>query len=122
MFIVNPDKNIIPIAANRAAGIPAATQKAVLALKKTNKRIKTKAKPCKPFRNKISRRFDIASALVFERTISTPLGRELLNSSVIFSTFFWISIASSWANRSILTTIALFPLEKYSRFWDILSK
>ena len=122
IFIVSPDIYIIPIAANRAAGIPAATQNAVLALRKTNKRIRTKVKPCRPLRNKISRRFEIASALVFDRTTSTPLGRELLNSSVIFSTFLWISIASSWANRSILTTIALFPLEKYSRFWEILSK
>ena len=69
---VNPETYIKAIAANRAAGIPAATQNAVRALKKTNNRIKTRPKPCKPLLSKICNRLEIRSARVLESSILTP--------------------------------------------------
>ena len=94
MLRVMPKAYIIAIEKSIAAGIPSATQNAVLALRNKNNKIKTRKKPWTPFFNNIFKRFLIASARVPDNSIITPAGRVRCSASAAVSTRSCISIAS----------------------------
>ena len=94
IIIVMPDIYIRVTAAAIAAGIPAATQKAVLTFKNKNNKSKTSPSPCNPFFVNMESRAEINSERVRMSSTSTSGGKISSNSSATPSTSSWISIAS----------------------------
>ena len=113
--MVSPDKYIRAIAAAIAAGMPAATQKAVLTFKNKNKSNKTSPRPCSPFSNSIASRAEIASERVRINSIFTCGGNVSIITFATACTCAWISIASPWSDRSMRIEIAGASLTKYAR-------
>ena len=113
ILIVIPPAYISAIAAAIDAGMPAATQKAVRALRKRNSNPTTSASPISPLSISRSNRPVIASARVRISSIVTPLGSITAISAATLSTLCWIPMASPPSERSIRTEIAGSSPTKY---------
>ena len=106
--MVSPKAYIMAIVAIIAVGIPAATQKAVLAFRKRKRSTSTSSSPRAPFSNRILRRPVMASARVLIRSTATPSGSSGDISSATSSTRRCRPMASPRSERSILIDTAGF--------------
>mmetsp|Transcript_13731 Transcript_13731/g.22030 ORF Transcript_13731/g.22030 Transcript_13731/m.22030 type:complete len:250 (+) Transcript_13731:2666-3415(+) len=100
ILIVNPAAYISATAANIAVGIPAATQKAVRALRNRNNSTTTNASPMSPLSISKLRRPVIASARVRISSSFTPWGKVACISAATSSTARCMAMASPASVRS----------------------
>ena len=106
MFSVMPAAYMMAMAANMAAGMPAATQKAVRTFRNRNSRQITSPSPVSPLSTRMSSRSVIASARVRISSTVTPCGRLACIRAATSSTRAWMSMASPWSERSMRTDMA----------------
>ena len=109
---VMPKAYISASAASIATGIPAATQKAVRALRNRNSSTSTRPRPVSPLSSRMSSRPLIASARVRIRSISTPSGSPASKSRATSSTVRWMPMASPRSLRSTRIEMARFSPTK----------
>ncbi len=109
MLKVRPAAYMSAIAAVMATGMPAATQKAMRALRNRNSSPTTRARPMAPFFSRISSRPEMYSARPRMRSIRTPSGSAGSMPATTSSTLAWMSSASPAAERSTLIDTAGSP-------------
>ncbi len=115
MLIVSPATYISATVASRATGMPAATQKAVRALRNRKSSARTSPSPVSPLASSMSSRPEMNSDRVRMSDSSTPCGRPRRISATTSSTRCWMPMASPLAVRSTRIDIAGFPPTKYCR-------
>lgn len=106
MLMVKPPIHMNAIAASKATGIPAATQKAVRALRNKNSKATTRPKPVSALSTNRSRREEIASARVRINSMVTPRGKVSCMASAASWTCACMAIASPVLERSMRTDTA----------------
>jgi hypothetical protein len=106
MLKLMPAAYMTAMAASMATGMPAATQKAVRALRKRKRSSTTSPSPISPLRTRSCNRPSITSARACASSIRTPSGRVGVISAARRATSAWMPMASPDCDRSTRSTIA----------------